>query len=167
MAASATITTDQNASVTGYADGSFDYDPSGSAAIQALDNAGLTDTFTYTITQSPPPLITVFGELDAYAFDVSGVYIQQDYGIFENDIWALSAAYSFGNNKVIATYGQSDVSAFGIDVEELDSYGVAFQHMLSKRTSAYAAYANRSLDEFGGILTAEDDVLSLGMIHKF
>jgi predicted porin len=101
------------------------------------------------------------------AFDVSGVYIQQDYGIFENDIWALSAAYSFGNNKVIATYGQSDVSAFGIDVEELDSYGVAFQHMLSKRTSAYAAYANRSLDEFGGILTAEDDVLSLGMIHKF
>jgi VCBS repeat-containing protein len=46
-------TTPNGASVTVNADGTFTYDPTGSATIQQLDEgAQLTDTFTYTITDS-------------------------------------------------------------------------------------------------------------------
>ena len=100
-------------------------------------------------------------------FDVSGVYIMQDYGIFEMDIAALSASYTFGNNKVIATIGQSDLDVPLLGVSESETgYGVALQHMFSKRTSAYAAYRNSSANLLGNYGTDEEGV-SLGMIHKF
>ena len=100
-------------------------------------------------------------------FDVSGVYIMQDYGVLEMDIAALSASYTFGNNKVIATIGQSDLDVPLLGVSESETgYGVALQHMFSKRTSAYAAYRNSSANLLGNYGTDEEGV-SLGMIHKF
>jgi predicted porin len=109
-------------------------------------------------------------------FDISAVYIQQEYGIADSDVWALSAAYSFGNNKVIATYGQNDLDLNipGVsNKEEVESFGIALQHMFSKRTSAYLAYANSSLDVNASDATGsisgnvDEDVFSFGMIHNF
>ena len=112
------------------------------------------------------------------AFDVSAVYIQQEYGeSVDSDIWALSAAYTFGNNKIIGTYGQND---YGSD--DFSGYGLALQHMFSKRTSAYLAYASQSDLPFSATLTetvgevtetttatgfSDTSAFSFGMIHKF
>jgi predicted porin len=94
-------------------------------------------------------------------FDVSGVYVMQDYGDVGNDIWVLAAAYTWGNNKFIANYGQSDLD--GADKE--DGYGLAVQHMFSKRTSAYLGYASSDI----GPTTrgTANEGVSFGMIHNF
>jgi len=119
------------------------------------------------------------------AFDISGVYIQQERGEIDQDVWAISAAYTFGNNKLIATYGQNEgdgstaldtavpPTLLNVDAD-VESFGLALQHMFSKRTSAYLAYANQSLDAKesvpgeGSLAESLDaDVFSFGMIHKF
>ena len=115
------------------------------------------------------------------AFDISAVYIEQERGPDESDVWALSAAYTFGNNKVIGTYGQNDYGA-----DDITGYGLALQHMLSKRTSAYLAYASQSdvpttiidstssigeggdaTETLGAIGFTDTSAFSFGMIHKF
>jgi predicted porin len=86
--------------------------------------------------------------------------------------WAIVGSFSFGNSKVIAQYGQADVDGVGVDGDG-DTYGIGFQHMFSKRTSAYVAYANAEFDESvvdGADTTkfnTEGDQFSVGMIHSF
>jgi len=114
---------------------------------------------------------TMFGAgYSMNAFDISATYHMQEYGDFESDVWAVSAAYTFGNNKVIGTFGQNDYDVSGTNVGDLKSYGLALQHMFSKRTSAYLAWADSELDlssEGTDLVSYEDQVLSFGMIHKF
>ena len=108
------------------------------------------------------------------AFDVSAVYIDQEApipGIPELDttVWAVSAAYTFGNNKIIGTVGQNDWEAPGVSDDGM-GYGVALQHMFSKRTSAYIGYSttealnlHKTVD-YAGI---DSEAVSFGMIHNF
>jgi len=74
------------------------------------------------------------------------------------DAWALNLAYKMGNTKLVGQYGQGDLDNVG----EVDVWGLGAEHMFSKRTSAYVAYANNDPD--GG---DETDAFSIGMIHKF
>jgi len=116
------------------------------------------------------------------AFDISGVYSKQEYGRIDMDIWAISTAYTFGNNKLIATYGQNDANLTPAEdilsaSQNFTSYGIALQHMFSKRTSAYLAYAKRDFELSGTTIEGDgtlfisneldEDVISFGMIHKF
>jgi len=55
------------AAVTVNPDGSFTYDPTGSATLQALNNGDtVTDTFTYTITDTGPQSLVTSATLTAY-----------------------------------------------------------------------------------------------------
>jgi predicted porin len=78
------------------------------------------------------------------------------------DAWAVTVAWKFGNNKVIGQYGEASYDK----VLDKDTYGFGFEHMMSKRTSLYAAYATADwdLDEGDDL---DSDQYSFGMIHKF
>ena len=102
------------------------------------------------------------------AFDISAVYVDQEGGTAidsELDGYAVSMAYTWGNNKFIGTVGQSDWG----DDDGL-GYGVAVQHMFSKRTSAYLGYSSTEMlnahrtDKYLG---EDSEAVSFGMIHKF
>ncbi|OOZ39101.1 porin [Solemya elarraichensis gill symbiont] len=72
------------------------------------------------------------------------------------DSKSLGAAVgaTFGNNKVVLNYANYDQSS-----GETDAWGIGLSHSLSKRTSAYAAYADNETSDKSG--------LSFGMIHNF
>jgi predicted porin len=78
------------------------------------------------------------------------------------DAWALNVAWKFGNSKLIGQYGEGSYD----NVVDKETYGVGLEHMFSKRTSAYVAYANADWDFDNGTDT-DGDQFSLGMIHKF
>mgnify|MGYP001825636075 CR=1 FL=1 len=99
------------------------------------------------------------------AFDVSAVYVNQEVDTSDFDSYALSAAYTWGNNKFIGTFGQSD---WGDD--DGMAYGVAVQHMFSKRTSAYLGYSESEMlnaHRTSKYLGVDSEAGSFGMIHKF
>ncbi|MEJ2330697.1 MAG: porin [Gammaproteobacteria bacterium] len=104
------------------------------------------------------------------AFDISAVYVDQEVDpTFDITSYAVSLAYTMGNNKLIGTVGQSDW-----DTDDGLGYGVAVQHMLSKRTSAYLGYSSTEMlnahrtqtgsTDFRG---TDSEAVSFGMIHKF
>jgi predicted porin len=109
-------------------------------------------------------------------FDISAIWVTQEGQFFggtvdpadltDSDVWALSAAYTWGNNKFIGTVGQND---WGTD--DGMGYGVAVQHMFSKRTSAYLGYSSSEMinaHKNAYAYTGEDaEAVSFGMIHKF
>ena len=96
------------------------------------------------------------------AFKVGAMYqdISDMNGVADNDYtaWLLNATYTFGNNKVIGQYGETDADL----MDDRTVWGLGLEHMFSKRTSVYAAYANNDPD--GG---DEDSQWSVGMIHNF
>jgi predicted porin len=104
-------------------------------------------------------------------FDISAVYVDQKVeNTFDLDGYAVSAAYTWGNNKFIGTVGQSDWGT-----NDGLGYGVAVQHMFSKRTSAYLGYSESEMlfahktqtgasYDYRGV---DSEAVSFGMIHKF
>jgi predicted porin len=95
-------------------------------------------------------------------FDISAVWVNQDYGSYvDYDAYVLAMAYTMGNNKLIANIGQGDDG-----VDDGLGYGVALQHMFSKRTSAYLGYSNSEASVYS-INGSEAEQVSFGMIHKF
>ncbi len=95
------------------------------------------------------------------------------------DAWMVGAAYTMGNIVLKANYmkGEYDGDAIeaGYDVEQ---FTVGADYKLSKRTTAYALYANGenitlgagggSSDQVGsGVAGGDISVISLGMIHNF
>jgi predicted porin len=99
------------------------------------------------------------------AFDISAVYVDQEVGTSTFDGYAVSMAYTMGNNKLIGTIGQSDWG----DDDGL-GYGVAVQHMFSKRTSAYLGYSSTEMldaHRTGAYLGEDSEAVSFGMIHNF
>jgi predicted porin len=94
------------------------------------------------------------------------------------DVWELGGTAQFGNNTLVVAYGQGDKTTgnnrlFDNSYETFEIVGV---HSLSKRTSAYLGYVNRSFDgkdvvSIGGdtfVRSIKDqDIVSLGMKHKF
>lgn len=103
-------------------------------------------------------------------FSVGAQYQAVEHAGNERDVFAVTGTAKFGNNKVIAMYGNADDDAAG----DRDTWGLALQHIMSKRTSVYVAYRND--DGSAGLsnpwvgnggTTRTDDAISLGMIHSF
>ena len=83
------------------------------------------------------------------------------------DAWAVVGKYAFGNNAISAVYTDSELDFDAGGENETDGWGVAAEHNFSKRTKVYAAYADGEVDNPGSANDDDNDVFSLGMIHKF
>ena len=87
------------------------------------------------------------------------------------DTWFVGATYPMGNNTIYAAYGEADdPSGSPSDPLNLvntgyDVWHIAGMHSLSKRTTAYAAYAQISDD--GNLTGADSDLMTVGLKHKF
>ncbi|WP_144077530.1 porin, partial [Solemya velum gill symbiont] len=97
------------------------------------------------------------------AFSIAANYVDDD----EDDEKSLnvSGSYSFGNNKLVLAYGHEDNDGGSDDV----SWGVGLTHALSKRTTAYAAYASTDEEDTLEMKTEMDATsgFSIGLIHNF
>ena len=94
------------------------------------------------------------------------------------DVWELGATGTWGNNMLVAAYGQGDKTGgnFSTFDNGYDVFEIVGVHSLSKRTSAYFGYARQSFDgkelvTIGGDTfpkSIEDvDIITAGMKHKF
>jgi predicted porin len=100
------------------------------------------------------------------------------------DVWELGGTGTWGNNMLVAAYGQKekttgnrnnidDADIGDGDVGQTKTIEVVGVHSLSKRTSAYLGYVNRSFD--GSFINSNDqkknfsdqNIWTLGMKHKF
>ena len=95
------------------------------------------------------------------AFTFNAVYENQKDGVYSNatydrDIWQISAAYDFGNNRIKFAYGENksdgtysdSMTEFPVLTEyhssedfESKNWAIGLDHKLSKRTTAYIQYA--------------------------
>jgi predicted porin len=100
-------------------------------------------------------------------FTLGGQYEDTDMGYGDYDVWALMGKAKFGNNAIVANYGQAEMEYDGCSKcdEEMDTIQLALQHTFSKRTSVYVAYRNQDFDD--NIDDDDIDTFSLGMIHTF
>ena len=123
------------------------------------------------------------------AFTFNAVYENQDSNKTvwledkkdEHDLWQISAAYDFGNNRLKAAYGENKgVHTFDDYTEnkKRKSWAIGLDHNLSKRTKAYVVYADvsHSADIDGGIWMVDANVgngeqdingFSMGLMHSF
>ena len=98
-------------------------------------------------------------------FDIAANYADQELGATDYQAYAVSMAYTMGNNKLIGTIGGADW-----DVDDGIGYGVAVQHMFSKRTSAYLGYSSTEMldaHRTAQFLGTDSEAISFGMIHNF
>ena len=125
------------------------------------------------------------------AFTVNAVYENQESkesnviwtSSQENDVWQISGAYDFGNNRIKAAYGENSgewrcresfICLFAPDHnEKIKAWAVGIDHKLSKRTTAYAVYADNDYsrdpvyEEWGDDANQQISGFSMGMIHNF
>ncbi len=104
------------------------------------------------------------------AFKVGGTYEYTDNYVFDNDgdytAWAVTGQYKFGNNAVSLVYSDGNYNTESGLGQEQDGWGIGFDHSFSKRTMVYAAYASATVEpDIGG--DDDNDIFSVGMIHKF
>jgi predicted porin len=97
----------------------------------------------------------------------------------EKDSWVVTGTAGFGNNTLILMYGNSEaeasVAGVGSASVDADTFGVALNHKMSKRTSAYVAYragdsAANAVPQLwigNGGTAGTDDAFGVGMIHTF
>lgn len=130
-------------------------------------------------------LLLVGGGYTMNNFTVAMAYQERDTGnpMGTTDSIAVSASYSFGNNKLIGTMASLDPAGTAAD---RDSWAIGLEHKFSKRTKAYAIYAdsenkvsgksvsmNADLDFAGNTLLSAGSSaspkkgFSIGMIHNF
>lgn len=88
--------------------------------------------------------------------------------------FGASVGYAFGNNKLVVNWGRDDNEAGNADSHESayggsqeDSWGIGLAHTLSKRTTAYAAYATSDDDSQINTEMNATSGFSVGMIHNF
>ena len=98
------------------------------------------------------------------------------------DVWEIGGTGTWGNNMLVAAYGQKDKTTgnradgeeeLDNDFGKTETFEVVGVHSLSKRTSAYLGYINRSFD--GSFINSNDqkknfsdqNIWTLGMKHKF
>jgi len=105
-------------------------------------------------------------------------YQNQDMGADQTDVIAVIGKYKFGSNAVIANYGKME-REIGAASTDANTFAIALQHSMSKRTSVYVAYANGDgaglTSTFEGNIgattssgrTTNDSDFALGMIHNF
>ncbi|MCU7837516.1 MAG: porin [gamma proteobacterium symbiont of Taylorina sp.] len=167
-----------------------------------------SDAFSFNAIYNNGPMLIAFGYEDysdgivagndnqtnmklagSYAFGdfkVLGSWANAD-GINGNskadaDIWTIGGSYTMGNNVIKAQYadrGESQSKA----KDGADMWVIGLDHKMSKRTTAYVAYASTSNDDnsastsWGGGHDGEGrglgaagkdaDSFSVGIIHKF
>jgi predicted porin len=83
------------------------------------------------------------------------------------DVWEIGGTGTWGNNMLVAAYGQGDDTSgnSGVDINtEYDVFEIVGVHSFSKRSSVYAGYANISPDANSD---RDQDRYTLGMKHKF
>ena len=130
------------------------------------------------------------------AFTLGAVYENQDSsGLdserhdrtnYEADIWQISGAYDFGNNRLKVAYGENKADLIQTDCDTCDKFhgakskhfAIGLDHKLSKRTTAYLVYAQADINDIfeedstdsgddrlyqGG----EESGFSMGLIHNF
>jgi len=98
------------------------------------------------------------------------------------DVWQLGGSFTMGNMMLVAGYGQGDDNNVAGQTAEYDVWRIAGVYNFSKRTMAYAGFAQVDCDGnvggmCGGAIGAsrtalgvtggESDQFSLGMRHKF
>ncbi len=83
----------------------------------------------------------------------------------ERTTWAIAGKAQFGNNAIIANYGNTQLeNNAGVTSIDTNHIGIALEHTMSKRTNVYVAFKNQDSEPSAG----EDlDQLAVGMIHKF
>ena len=151
-----------------------------SLAYESLSEDMSTPTDNYDPLDTFTKWRVGLGILDWNGFSLTGIYEDRRNTGFINDqdssSWEINAAYAFGNNSIMAGYGQLDrdnnrnVAGFGDIGDTLDDlrngdlsqWQIAFDHNFSKRTKAYALYTNVDDDS-----APNWDAFSLGMIHSF
>jgi predicted porin len=80
-----------------------------------------------------------------------------------NDVWEIGGTATFGNNTLVAAYGQNDGTSGGNGLNnESDQFEIVGVHSLSKRTLVYGGYVNISPDK-----GSDADIVTVGMKHKF
>ena len=85
------------------------------------------------------------------------------------DVWEIGGTGTWGNNMLVAAYGQQDKTS-GANREDFfdrinnksDQWEVVGVHSMSKRTKIYAGYAGISPDSGSNL-----DIITLGMKHLF
>ncbi len=80
------------------------------------------------------------------------------------NLWNLSATYAMGNTVLYGAYAQGDDADGTAFDEGYNSIAIGVDHMLSKRTDAYAGIGRISPDAAG---SNDTDVMSVGLRHKF
>jgi predicted porin len=79
-------------------------------------------------------------------------------GSDDADLWHLGASFTMGSTMFYGAFGQGDNGAG----TEYDTWTLAVNHKMSKRTSVYGGFAQVDVD--GG---AESDMFTVGMVHNF
>ena len=104
------------------------------------------------------------------AFKIGGSYEYTDNYVFDDDsdynAWAVTGQWKFGNNAINAAYVDSNYNSENVDGMEKDGWGIGLEHNFSKRTQVYAAYASATAEPDNGS-DDDNDIFSLGMVHKF
>ena len=105
------------------------------------------------------------------AFKIGGSYEYTDNYVFDDDAeynaWAVTGQWKFGNSAINGVYVDSNYNSES-DTRgmEKDGWGVGLEHNFSKRTQVYAAYSSATVEPDDDS-DEDNDIFSLGMIHKF
>lgn len=117
-------------------------------------------------------------DYDAKTFQIGGSYTFNNITVgaqFENTknykhnekktkkVMGISSKVTFGNNALIANYGQQDMKETSISGSDVTSknIGLAVQQKLSKHTKAYIAFNKEETEDI------YRNNIAVGMIHKF
>ena len=87
----------------------------------------------------------------------------------EETWWHVGGSYTMGNNGIHVAYGQYDDDCGTACDADYDAFSIVGTHSFSKRTTAYAGYANRDGDSRSGTSKSTDEWtwLTAGLKHKF
>ena len=81
------------------------------------------------------------------------------------DVWEIGGTAQFGNNTLVAAYGQGDKTSGGNGINnEYEVFEIVGVHSLSKRTAVYGGYVNIQPDADSD---RDADIVTVGMKHKF
>jgi predicted porin len=94
------------------------------------------------------------------------------------DVWRINGSYFFGNSELKIAYQEGEVdddraASAAYDSPDYDTFTIALDHNLSKRTELYALYTQTDTNSDAknaaslGAGTNDWEAVSLGIIHKF
>jgi predicted porin len=136
-----------------------------SLGYEVADNAVVLQTggtgSTTTIGANDHEMLQVGASYTMGDFMIGANYQDTDNhagGTADREVWAITGKATFGNNYLMARYGEMDTGA----ANDQETMHIAAGHKMSKRTQVYIAYEDQ--ESTAGVYT---DAVSLGMIHSF